>query len=65
MSTPNPFDAVLVQRAQRCEEQAALLPAPEHAHQRRALRREAEILRGIADRSSADRRTTPALSAAP
>ncbi len=34
-----------------------LLPAPEHAHQRRALRREAEILRGLADRNTAERST--------
>ncbi len=65
MTTPKPFDAVLLHRAQRSEEQADLLPAPEHAHQRRALRREAEILRGLADRntaerSMADRKTPPA-----
>lgn len=55
MSTPNPFDAVLLHRAQRSEEQAALLVAPEQAHQRRALRREAQILRDLADRSTAVR----------
>jgi len=64
MSTPNPFDAVLLHRAQRSEEQAALLVAPEQAHQRRALRREAQILRGLADRST-PARTRPPSAAAP
>jgi len=41
MNPPKPFDAVLLIRAQRSEDHAALLVAPEQAHQRRALRREA------------------------
>ncbi len=57
MSAPNPFDAVLLHRAQRSEEQAAGLVAPEQAHQRRALLREAQILRGLADRNTAERST--------
>ncbi len=64
MSTPNPFDAVLLHRAQRSEEQAALLVAPEQAHQRRALRREAQILRGLADRNTAER-SMPACTPSP
>ncbi len=60
MSTPNPFDAVLLHRAQRSEEQAALLVAPEQAHQRRTLRREAQILRDLADRSMPARTPAPA-----
>ncbi len=52
MNTPHRSDAVLLHRAQRSEEQAAGLVAPEQAHQRRALRREAQILRGLADRST-------------
>lgn len=69
MDTPNLSDAVLLHRAQRSEEHAARLVAPEQAHQRRALLREAQILRGLADRSSADRshpaRTRPPSAAAP
>ncbi len=64
MSTPNPFDAVLLHRAQRSEEQAALLVTPEQAHQRRALRREAQILRGLADRNTAER-SKPARTPSP
>ncbi len=67
MTTPNPFDAVLLHRAQRSEEQAALLATPEQAHQRRALLREAEVLRGLADRNTAERSMpvrTPSPSAA-
>jgi len=69
MTTPNPSDAVLLHRAQRSEEQAALLVAPEQAHQRRALLREAQILRGLAERNTAERsmpaRTPSASAAAP
>ncbi len=57
MTTPNPFDAALLLRAQRSEEHAATLVAPEQAHQRRALLREAQILRGLADRNTAERST--------
>ncbi len=63
MSTPNPFDAVLLHRAQRSEEQAALLVAPEQAHQRRALRREAQILRDLADRNTAAHAPSPSAAA--
>lgn len=42
---------VLLHRAQRSEEHAATLVAPEQVHQRRALRREAQVLRGFADRT--------------
>jgi len=69
MTTPNPFDAALLHRAQRSEEHAARLATPEQAHQRRALLKEAEILRGLADRNTADRsphaRTRPPAAAAP
>ncbi len=64
MSTPNPFDAVLLHRAQRSEDHAAGLVAPEQAHQRRALRREAQILRGLADRNTAER-SMPACTPSP
>ncbi len=55
MGTPNLCDASLLHRAQRSEEQAALLVAPEQAHQRRALLREAEVLRDFAVRNTAER----------
>jgi len=63
MITPKPFDVVLLHRAQRSEEQADLLPAPEHAHQRRALRREAQILRDLADRSTPAHAPSPSAAA--
>jgi len=60
MDTPNLSEAVLLHRAQRSEEHAARLTAPEQAHQRRALLREAEILRGFAERSMPARTPAPA-----